>query len=87
MSSGLQYFGLKEDQVPLLVIQKPDGEKYLKANIEPAQIAPWLKDYLVYLFFNFWRLFMMIKHFFWIVTFNLVYILEASTLQLFAFQC
>ncbi|CAA2999828.1 disulfide-isomerase-like [Olea europaea subsp. europaea] len=43
---AFEFFGLKEDQVPLLVIQKPDGEKYLKANIEPAQIAPWLKDYL-----------------------------------------
>ncbi|KAL2521259.1 Protein disulfide isomerase-like 1-2 [Forsythia ovata] len=26
--------------------QKPDGQKFLKANIEPSQIAPWLKDYL-----------------------------------------
>lgn len=43
---AFQYFGLKEDQVPLIVIQKNDGQKYLKTNLEPDQIAPWLKDYM-----------------------------------------
>ncbi|CAI9758350.1 unnamed protein product [Fraxinus pennsylvanica] len=43
---AFKYLGLKEDQAPLLIIQKPDRQKYLKTNIEPAQIAPWLKDYL-----------------------------------------
>ncbi|XP_022879511.1 protein disulfide-isomerase-like [Olea europaea var. sylvestris] len=42
---AFQYFGLTEDQAPLLLIQTSDGQKYLKANIEPDQIAPWLKDY------------------------------------------
>ncbi|KAL2504688.1 Protein disulfide isomerase-like 1-2 [Abeliophyllum distichum] len=42
---AFQYFGLTEDQAPLLIIQTTDGQKYLTANIEPDQIAPWLKDY------------------------------------------
>ncbi|KAG8383885.1 hypothetical protein BUALT_Bualt04G0060700 [Buddleja alternifolia] len=43
--NAFQYFGLKAEQAPLLLIQKGDGQKYLKANIEPDQIAPWIKDY------------------------------------------
>ena len=46
-----QYFGLREDQVPLVVIQTTDGQKYLKANLESDQIAPWLKEYKVILVF------------------------------------
>eukprot|EP00258_Populus_trichocarpa_P001734 XP_002300980.2 protein disulfide-isomerase [Populus trichocarpa] len=42
---ALQYFGLKEDQVPLIVIQTTDGQKYLKPNLVSDQIAPWLKEY------------------------------------------
>ncbi|KAJ4819079.1 Protein disulfide-isomerase [Rhynchospora pubera] len=42
---AFQYFGLKEDQVPLIVLQQTDGEKYLNPNLEPDQIIPWLKDY------------------------------------------
>ncbi|KAJ8773354.1 hypothetical protein K2173_028531 [Erythroxylum novogranatense] len=42
---ALQYFGVKEDQVPLVVIQTNDGQKYLKAHLEPDHIAPWVKDY------------------------------------------
>lgn len=42
-----QYFGLKAEQAPLLIIQQADGQKYLKANIEPDQIESWLKDYVV----------------------------------------
>ncbi|CAK7346960.1 unnamed protein product [Dovyalis caffra] len=42
---ALQYFGLREDQVPLLIIQTTDGTKYLKPNLESDQIAPWVKDY------------------------------------------
>lgn len=40
-----QYFGLKTEQAPLLVVQKPNGDKYLKANIDADQIAPWVKEY------------------------------------------
>lgn len=42
---AFQYFGLKEDQVPLIVIQTDDGKKYLKANVEPDHIAPWVNDF------------------------------------------
>lgn len=42
-----QYFGVKEDQVPLIIIQTNDGQKYLKAKLEPDHIAPWVKEYQV----------------------------------------
>lgn len=43
-----QYFGLKEDQVPLIIVQTNDGQKYLKPNLEPDHIASWVKDYQVH---------------------------------------
>ncbi|KAL5982766.1 disulfide-isomerase [Asimina triloba] len=43
---AFQYFGLKEEQVPLIIIQTTDGQKYLKPNLEPDHVAPWLKDYM-----------------------------------------
>ncbi|KAL6525074.1 Thioredoxin-like domain [Orobanche minor] len=43
--SAFEYFGLKEEQVPLIFIQTSDGGKYLKQNIEPDQIASWVKDF------------------------------------------
>ncbi|KAI6689413.1 hypothetical protein NL676_026241 [Syzygium grande] len=42
---AFQYFGLKEDQVPLIVVQTNDGKKYLKPNLQPDEIAPWVKEY------------------------------------------
>lgn len=42
---AFQYFGLQERQVPLIIIQTNDGQKYLKPNLDADQIAPWLKDY------------------------------------------
>ncbi|KAK4490118.1 hypothetical protein RD792_000775 [Penstemon davidsonii] len=42
---AFQYFGLKEEQVPLIIIQTNDGQKYLKPNVEPDQIASWVKDF------------------------------------------
>ncbi|WOG91606.1 hypothetical protein DCAR_0310855 [Daucus carota subsp. sativus] len=42
---AFQYFGLSEDQVPVIAIQTSDSQKYLKPNVEADQIAPWLKDY------------------------------------------
>uniref|UniRef100_A0A2N9GX93 Thioredoxin domain-containing protein n=1 Tax=Fagus sylvatica TaxID=28930 RepID=A0A2N9GX93_FAGSY len=42
-----EYFGLKDDDVPLLFILNNDNQKYLKPNLEPDQIAPWLKQYMV----------------------------------------
>ncbi|XP_043721676.1 protein disulfide-isomerase-like [Telopea speciosissima] len=43
---AFQYFGLQEDQVPLLIIQNNDGKKYFKPNLDPDHIAPWLKEYM-----------------------------------------
>ncbi|XP_058097456.1 protein disulfide-isomerase [Magnolia sinica] len=43
---AFQYFGLKEEQVPLIIIQTNDGQKYLKPNLEPDHIALWLKEYM-----------------------------------------
>ncbi|KAJ9166672.1 hypothetical protein P3X46_021385 [Hevea brasiliensis] len=42
---AFQYFGLKEDQVPLIIIQTNDGQKYLKQNLEPDHITPWVTEY------------------------------------------
>nr|VDD23474.1 unnamed protein product [Brassica oleracea] len=30
---ALEYFGVEERQVPLVIIQTPDSKKYLKANV------------------------------------------------------
>ncbi|KAL8116902.1 hypothetical protein AgCh_023182 [Apium graveolens] len=45
--NGCYYFGLSEDQVPIILVQPSDNQKYLKRNMEAEQIAPWLKDYMV----------------------------------------
>lgn len=42
---AFQYFGLKEDQTPLIIIQTNEGEKYLKTNVEPDHIASWVKEF------------------------------------------
>ncbi|KAJ6805747.1 protein disulfide-isomerase-like [Iris pallida] len=42
---AFQYFGLKEDQVPLIIIQENDGTKYLKPNVESAEVATLFKEY------------------------------------------
>jgi hypothetical protein len=41
-----QYFGLKEDDVPLLFVIAQGG-KYLNPTIDPDQVIPWLKQYTV----------------------------------------
>lgn len=46
-----QFFGLKDDQLPLIFIQNSNGQKYLKPNVEPENIGPWLKEYTVRLLF------------------------------------
>ncbi|XP_044480385.1 protein disulfide-isomerase-like [Mangifera indica] len=43
--AAFQYFGLKESQVPLIIVQATDGQKYLKPNLEADQIASWMKEY------------------------------------------
>ncbi|KAL6560877.1 disulfide-isomerase [Orobanche hederae] len=42
---AFQYFGIKDEQVALIIIQNNDGEKFLKPNVEPHQIASWVKDF------------------------------------------
>ncbi|CAL1412483.1 unnamed protein product [Linum trigynum] len=42
---AFQFFGLKEEQAPLLLVQTNDGQKYLKPTLGVDDIAPWLKDY------------------------------------------
>lgn len=44
--AALQYFGLKEDQAPVLIVQNSNGLKFINSNVEADQIAPWLKDYV-----------------------------------------
>ncbi|KAG6396253.1 hypothetical protein SASPL_142399 [Salvia splendens] len=43
--NAFQYFGLKTEQAPVLIVQQNDGQKYLAANVEPDQIESWVKDY------------------------------------------
>uniref|UniRef100_A0A7C8Z5M3 Protein disulfide-isomerase n=1 Tax=Opuntia streptacantha TaxID=393608 RepID=A0A7C8Z5M3_OPUST len=42
---ALQYFGVKKDQVPLIIVQTTDGKKYLESKVKPDQIASWIKEY------------------------------------------
>ncbi|CAN6459546.1 unnamed protein product [Victoria cruziana] len=42
---AFQYFGLNEDQVPLILIHNADGAKFLKEKVEPDDFASWLEDY------------------------------------------
>ncbi|KAE8723681.1 Protein disulfide-isomerase [Hibiscus syriacus] len=43
--SAFQYFGVKESQVPLIIIMNKDEKKFLKENVEADHIEPWLKNY------------------------------------------
>ncbi|XP_023757870.1 protein disulfide-isomerase-like [Lactuca sativa] len=40
-----QYFGVKEDQSPVLILQDTKDVNYVKLNVEVSQIVPWLMDY------------------------------------------
>ncbi|MED6118637.1 disulfide-isomerase [Stylosanthes scabra] len=42
---AFQYFGLKEEDVPLIIIQHNDGKKFFKPNLEPDHVTTWLKEY------------------------------------------
>ena len=42
----LQYFKLKESEVPL-VFMEASTATYMKPNVEPDQILPWFKEYMV----------------------------------------
>ncbi|KAF5763223.1 putative protein disulfide-isomerase [Helianthus annuus] len=41
----LEYYGLRFDQVPLIIIHSDDGSRYMKANIKPDDISSWLNEY------------------------------------------
>lgn len=43
----LQYFGLKPEQAPVIIIMDADEQKYIKDHVEPDAIAAYLKDYKV----------------------------------------
>ncbi|KAL5203916.1 hypothetical protein ABZP36_008787 [Zizania latifolia] len=45
LATKYEYFGLKEDQVPLILIQDGNSKKFLKSQVEPDQIVSWLKEY------------------------------------------
>lgn len=47
-----QYFGLKTEQAPLIIIMVNEGEKYLNTHVEPDVLASWLKDYKVLFMLN-----------------------------------
>jgi protein disulfide-isomerase A1 len=42
---AFQYFGLKDEQAPLILIQDGESKKFLKDHIEADQIVSWLKEY------------------------------------------
>ncbi|XP_057496046.1 protein disulfide-isomerase-like [Actinidia eriantha] len=42
----LQYYGLKDNQTPLIYIQQNDDQKYIKTNLEADHIAIWFKEYM-----------------------------------------
>ncbi|XP_021863789.2 protein disulfide isomerase-like 1-1 [Spinacia oleracea] len=42
----LKHFKLEDSHAPLVFIHKTEAQKYLKTNVEPDQLAPWLKKFL-----------------------------------------
>ncbi|KAJ0726495.1 putative protein disulfide-isomerase [Helianthus annuus] len=44
--AALEFFGIKEDQTPVVIVQETNGLKFINLNVEVDQIAPWLKDYM-----------------------------------------
>ncbi|XP_058786941.1 protein disulfide-isomerase [Vicia villosa] len=42
---AFQYFGLKEDQVPLIIIQETNGKKFFKPNLEPDHLSAFVNEY------------------------------------------
>lgn len=48
--------------MPLIIIQKTDGQKYLKQKLEPEHIAPWLKEYMVMFLLSFKNLSILTMH-------------------------
>lgn len=44
----LQYFGLKDSDLPAIVVQDKDGNrKFVNQNIKASEMSDWLQDFLV----------------------------------------
>ncbi|KAK6923477.1 hypothetical protein RJ641_011781, partial [Dillenia turbinata] len=43
--NALEYFGLRKEKLPSILIQDKDEQKYLKEEVEPDHIAPWIKEF------------------------------------------
>ncbi|KAF3337745.1 protein disulfide-isomerase-like protein [Carex littledalei] len=43
---AFQFYGLKDEWLPLFMIQDNTNRKYLSKNVEPDQITSWIKGYL-----------------------------------------
>ncbi|KAE9603933.1 hypothetical protein Lal_00002388 [Lupinus albus] len=43
--SVLEYFGVNEDQVPVILILRDDNKKFIKPNLEAEHISTFLKDF------------------------------------------
>lgn len=45
---SLQYFGLKDSDLPAIVVQDKDGnKKFVNQNIKASEMSDWLQDFLV----------------------------------------
>ncbi|GJS06814.1 protein disulfide-isomerase [Tanacetum coccineum] len=42
---AFEFYGIREDHLPVIIINNNDKEKYVKPNIEPDHIESWLTDY------------------------------------------
>ncbi|KAF3446998.1 hypothetical protein FNV43_RR12178 [Rhamnella rubrinervis] len=45
VKGAFQYFGIKEDQVPVIIIHTNDGKKYVKPSLKPEHIEDWVKEF------------------------------------------
>jgi protein disulfide-isomerase A1 len=43
---AFQFYGLKDEWLPLFMVQDNTNRKYLSKNVEPDQITSWLNEYL-----------------------------------------
>uniref|UniRef100_A0A7N0TUS9 Protein disulfide-isomerase n=1 Tax=Kalanchoe fedtschenkoi TaxID=63787 RepID=A0A7N0TUS9_KALFE len=44
--NALDYFGVKAEQSPFIIVQTNANEKFLKTHVKPDELSPWLKEYL-----------------------------------------
>ncbi|GAB2212977.1 hypothetical protein Droror1_Dr00020986 [Drosera rotundifolia] len=41
----MRFFGVEQEETPMLSIETLDKKKYVKANVGPEDIVPWLKEF------------------------------------------